>query len=190
MRWHVSVRPSAVFCTTTGQRERLEPHPFRQRLLDLVDVGRHFLTRPPIQHRDLLGTEPQGRAGGVDRRVAAAHDRNAPAHRRPLSERDTAEERDAIDYAADLVPFHLQAPGGMRAKSEEDGVEALPLQLPDRGDPSAGPDFNPGLPDDVQVVLEGALGETIPRECPVRSMPPMTGSASNSSTLCPFTRER
>ena len=57
-----------------GRRQQLQLDPLVQRLFDFLFVGGHHLAAAAIDHRRLLGAQPNGRAGRIDGGVAAADD--------------------------------------------------------------------------------------------------------------------
>ena len=123
-------RPSSDDFHRRGQQPQL--HALVLGLFDFFLVGGHGLAAAAVDDGDVLGAEPQGGAGGVDGRVAAADHHHVLAHRHRAAEVVGAEEGEGVGDAFGVVAGHAQAHARRRADAEEHGVVAFGPQRLER----------------------------------------------------------
>ena len=94
-------------------------------LFDFFFVGGHGLAAAAIDHGDVFGAQPQGGAGGVDGRIAAADHHHVLAHRHRAAEVVGAEEGEGVGDAFGVGAGHAQPHARRRAHAQKHGVVAL-----------------------------------------------------------------
>jgi len=83
--------------------QEVDLDPLRDQGFDFFVTGRHFAPGAPVVDRDRLSSSAQCGARRVDGRIAAADDRNTPAHRHRLSEVNLAQELDTPEHSAGVI---------------------------------------------------------------------------------------
>ena len=152
----VSPREPAVSAVDSrGDRQEGDVDAFVLGLFHLLDVGRHLRPRAAVGDGDLLGSQPQAGARGVDGHVAAADDDRATAGGMAVAEGHVPQEVNGFDHLRIVVfPGDVELEGLVGADSEEHGLEALRLEaLPAEVLPVAGVE----LERDTQFLEHGDL---------------------------------
>ncbi len=128
---------------------------------NLVRMRRHVGARAAIDLHH-VGAEAAADPRRVDRRIAAAnHDDALTAQAWRVARVDRGQEREPVDHARPLLARDAQRHPAPGTGGDEGGIEPLPEQVLDRGDPLARADLHAGIGDEAKVGLHHVIGQPV-----------------------------
>jgi hypothetical protein len=150
------------------QGVELERAAVRLRDLVLIRVGGHVGLAAAVQDHRFLRAQPLGLGDRINRGVAAADHRHAPAHRHLVQRTgvDQLDEVQRLEHLGQVLARDAQPIGAAQPDAHEHGVELL-LQLADGEvladlDPAA--DLHAELPDQLHLGQAGLRAQLVIRD--------------------------